>query len=64
MQTGVDWENAKILADQTGLEVIASGGTTNLNDIKAVCKARLAGVIVGRALYEGNFSLLEAINVC
>jgi phosphoribosylformimino-5-aminoimidazole carboxamide ribotide isomerase len=46
------------------LEVIASGGTTNLADIEAVCKAGLAGVIIGRALYEGNFSLEEAINVC
>jgi phosphoribosylformimino-5-aminoimidazole carboxamide ribotide isomerase len=64
MQNGVDWENAKALADQTRLEVIASGGTTNLADIEAVCKAGLAGVIIGRALYEGNFSLEEAINVC
>jgi phosphoribosylformimino-5-aminoimidazole carboxamide ribotide isomerase len=64
MQTGVDWENAKTLADQTGLEVIASGGTSNLADVEAVCKAGLPGVIIGRALYEGNFSLEEAINVC
>lgn len=64
MQTGVDWENTKDLADQTGLEVIASGGTTNLDDVEAVCKAGLSGVIIGRALYEGNFSLEEAINVC
>ena len=33
MQTGVDWENAKTLADQTGLEAIASGGTNNLADV-------------------------------
>lgn len=64
MQTGVDWKNAKNLADQTGLDVIASGGTTNLADVEAVCKAGLAGVVIGRALYEGNFSLVEAINVC
>jgi phosphoribosylformimino-5-aminoimidazole carboxamide ribotide isomerase len=64
MQTGVDWEIAKGLADYTGLDIIASGGTTNLADVKAVCNAELAGVIIGRALYEGNFSLEEAINVC
>jgi phosphoribosylformimino-5-aminoimidazole carboxamide ribotide isomerase len=63
MQTGVDWENAKILSDQTGLTVIASGGTTNLEDIRAVRKAGLGGVIIGRALYEGNFTLKEALNV-
>ena len=64
MQTGVDWENAKNLSDQTGMEVIASGGTASLDDIAAVRKAGLGGVIVGRALYEGNFTLKEALNAC
>ena len=63
MQTGVDWVNTKKLADQTGLCVIASGGTATLEDIANVRTAGLAGVIVGRALYEGNFSLQEALNV-
>lgn len=63
MQSGVDWKNAKKLADQTGLSVIASGGTATLQDITCVRAARLSGVIVGRALYEGNFSLQEALNV-
>ena len=63
MQTGVDWEIAKFLSDQTGLDVIASGGTSSLGDIETVKRAGLKGVIVGRALYEGNFSLKEALNV-
>ena len=63
MQSGVDWENAKQLAEQTGLSVIASGGTASLGDISSVRVAGLSGVIVGRALYEGNFSLQEALNV-
>jgi phosphoribosylformimino-5-aminoimidazole carboxamide ribotide isomerase len=63
MQTGVDWENTKQLADKTGLRVIASGGTATLSDIANVRKAGLAGVIVGRALYEGNFTLKEALDV-
>lgn len=63
MQTGVDWENAKQLADETGLSVIASGGTASLEDIARVRAAGLAGVIVGRALYEGNFTLKEALHV-
>lgn len=63
MQTGVDWENAKKLSDKTGLDVIASGGTTTLDDIKAVRKAGLEGVIIGRALYERNFKLKEALHV-
>ena len=64
MQSGVDWENTKQLADRTGLRVIASGGTTALEDIVNVQRVGLAGVIVGRALYEGNFTLKEALNVC
>jgi len=63
MQTGVDWENTKLLADQTGLEVIASGGTATLEDIAHVRNTGVAGVIIGRALYEGNFTLKEALNV-
>jgi phosphoribosylformimino-5-aminoimidazole carboxamide ribotide isomerase len=63
MQTGVDWENTKQLADKTGLRVIASGGTATLDDIAKVREAGLAGVIVGRALYEGNFTLKEALDV-
>lgn len=63
MQTGVDWKNTMRLAVQTGMDVIASGGTATLDDIKQVRKAGLAGVIVGRALYEGNFTLEEALNV-
>lgn len=62
-QTGVDWESTKQLSDQTGLSVIASGGTATLEDIARVRAAGLAGVIIGRALYEGIFSLQEALNV-
>jgi phosphoribosylformimino-5-aminoimidazole carboxamide ribotide isomerase len=62
MQTGVDWENAQQLAVQTGLAVIASGGTASLEDITRVKDAGLHGVIVGRALYEGSFTLKEAFD--
>jgi len=62
METGVDWQIASELAQRTGLEVIASGGTDSLQDISAVRSAGLAGVIVGRALYEGSFTLKEALD--
>lgn len=62
METGVDWQNAALLSQSTGLKVIASGGVGCLEDIKAVRSAGLAGVIVGRALYEGTFTLKEAMN--
>jgi len=44
-----------------GAEVIASGGVATLADIQAVRHAGLAGVIVGRAVYEGRFQLSQAL---
>jgi phosphoribosylformimino-5-aminoimidazole carboxamide ribotide isomerase len=63
MQSGVDWKAARQLAGQSGLSVIASGGVATLEDVAAVRHAGLAGVIVGKALYEGNFTLKEALDV-
>ena len=51
MASGVNWSAAADLARSTGLEVIASGGASGLEDIRRVYRAGLAGVIVGRALY-------------
>lgn len=45
----------------TGARVIASGGISSLDDVRAVCASGLAGVIVGRALYEGRIELREAL---
>jgi phosphoribosylformimino-5-aminoimidazole carboxamide ribotide isomerase len=61
MQTGVDWQVTAQLAGDTGLEVIASGGVATLEDIKNVKAAGIHGVIIGRALYEKNFTLQEAL---
>jgi phosphoribosylformimino-5-aminoimidazole carboxamide ribotide isomerase len=44
-----------------GVRVIASGGISSLDDVRAVCAGGLAGVIVGRALYEGRIELREAL---
>jgi phosphoribosylformimino-5-aminoimidazole carboxamide ribotide isomerase len=44
-----------------GLEVVVSGGVGTLADIAAARDARLAGAIVGRALHEGRFTLVEAL---
>jgi phosphoribosylformimino-5-aminoimidazole carboxamide ribotide isomerase len=60
MLTGPDLEGAKRLMD-LGAEVIASGGVSTLEDLRAAGVARLYGAIVGRALYEGRFTLEEAL---
>jgi phosphoribosylformimino-5-aminoimidazole carboxamide ribotide isomerase len=61
MQNGVDVESTKELADTFNLDIIASGGVGRLEDIKKVKSAGLSGVVVGKALYEKQFSLKEAI---
>lgn len=60
MLVGPDIAGARALAE-LGLDVIASGGVGTLAHISAVTEARLAGVIVGRALYERAFTLEDAL---
>jgi phosphoribosylformimino-5-aminoimidazole carboxamide ribotide isomerase len=44
-----------------GARVIVSGGIAGSGDVRAACQAGLDGVIVGRALYEGQLTLPEAL---
>ncbi|MCP4140099.1 MAG: 1-(5-phosphoribosyl)-5-[(5-phosphoribosylamino)methylideneamino] imidazole-4-carboxamide isomerase [Chloroflexi bacterium] len=60
---GVDVSSAVELQRETGLRVVGSGGVSTLDDVRCVKEAGLAGVIIGRALYEGNLKLEEALNV-
>lgn len=60
MLRGPDVAGAVALS-RSGAQVIASGGVSTLDDIHAVREAGLAGAIVGRALYEGRFSLRDAL---
>ena len=63
MFTGVDAAGAARLQVETGVMVVASGGVASLADV-GVCKAAgLAGVIVGKALYEKRIDLAQAIGV-
>lgn len=59
--TGVDVRSAVALQDITGLQVVASGGVSTLEDVRRVKDAGLAGVIIGRALYEGKLSLQDVV---
>ena len=61
MQSGVNAAATAALAAETGLQVIASGGVGGLEDVRRVREAGLAGVIVGRALYEGKVSLTTVL---
>ena len=60
MLQGPDIDGAKALT-ATGAQVIVSGGVGSLDDLRAVKAARLAGACVGRALYDGKFTVAEAL---
>jgi len=51
------------LAQAAGIEVIASGGVGSLDDLAALRDAGIPAVVVGRALYDGRFSVAEAARV-
>jgi phosphoribosylformimino-5-aminoimidazole carboxamide ribotide isomerase len=57
MGSGVNVAATAALAASTGLRVIASGGVASAADVTRVRDAGLSGVIIGRALYEGQIDL-------
>ncbi len=60
---GVNPEPTRELAQALGIPVIASGGITTLSDIEELKKTGANGVVVGAALYVGNFRLREALEL-
>ena len=71
MLEGVNIAQTIELADQLRTPVIASGGIGSAADLRALCHAarpdglnsRIAGVIVGRALYDGRIAVAEALAI-
>jgi phosphoribosylformimino-5-aminoimidazole carboxamide ribotide isomerase len=59
--SGLNIPATRELADLSGLDVIASGGVHTGRDVIAARDAGLAGVIIGRALYEGTIDLEEVL---
>lgn len=63
---GPNIKDIKKLLKETGLGVIASGGICSLDDIlrlKLLERLGLSAVIVGKALYEGKFTLTQALKL-
>ncbi|MDX1412638.1 MAG: 1-(5-phosphoribosyl)-5-[(5-phosphoribosylamino)methylideneamino]imidazole-4-carboxamide isomerase [Candidatus Promineifilaceae bacterium] len=64
--TGVNAAGAAELAQETGLNVVASGGVATLDDVRRTLSFHnqgVVGLIIGRALYDGNLDLAEAIRL-
>jgi phosphoribosylformimino-5-aminoimidazole carboxamide ribotide isomerase len=49
------------LQEKTGMNIIASGGVSNLDDVKALRAFGLHGAIIGKAYYSGAVDLAEAV---
>jgi len=64
MLTGPDVDGLAAAAAATDVPVIASGGVSSLDDIRTLTRiGGLAGVITGKAIYEGRFTVAEAMAV-
>ena len=61
MLAGTDVDGLRAVVRTTHLPVIASGGVGSLDDLRALGGTGVSGVIVGRALYEGAFTVQEAV---
>ena len=63
MLTGINIDATVMLARHLSVPVIASGGLTNLDDVKALCAVEsegICGAITGRAVYQGTLDFAEA----
>lgn len=64
MQTGIDVDAYRRVAEIAGFPVVASGGISSLDDVRALAAAGsgvIEGAITGRALYEGALDLAGAL---
>jgi phosphoribosylformimino-5-aminoimidazole carboxamide ribotide isomerase len=65
-QTGIDEEAYRTIAGYAGFPVTASGGITTLDDIRALAElgsSVVEAAIAGRAIYENNFTVEQALAV-
>lgn len=60
---GTNRELYKSLSEKFSIDIVASGGVSSLDDIKALREMKLYGAIVGKAYYIGAIDLKEAIEL-
>lgn len=59
--TGPNTAYTKLLDRETGMDIIASGGMSCMEDLQALYDSGIKGAIIGKALYENRISLPEAL---
>jgi len=63
MLAGANLEATEELARATDVPIIAAGGVTTEADVRALAQLPLAGIIIGRALYEGRITIPQALKI-
>ena len=67
---GPNFDGLKEILDSVKINVIASGGISNIEDVKKLdhiskeYKGRLTGPITAKAIYEGKLDFAQALKVC
>lgn len=61
MLTGPNVSQTKMLSDHTGLDVIASGGVSCMDDLEELSESGIYGAIIGKAYYEGRIDINDAV---
>jgi phosphoribosylformimino-5-aminoimidazole carboxamide ribotide isomerase len=60
---GTNLELYRELSRELSLDIVASGGVSSLEDIRALTEIGLYGAILGKALYAGTLDLADAIRL-
>lgn len=63
MMSGTNLELYRDLSRRFGMNIIASGGVSTLDDVRALGKMNMYGAILGKALYTGAVKLTDAVSV-
>jgi phosphoribosylformimino-5-aminoimidazole carboxamide ribotide isomerase len=60
---GINVAQTKKMIDETGLDIVASGGAKSLNDIQNAKEIGAYGIILGKSIYSNAINLEEAIQL-
>ena len=63
MMSGTNLELYRDLSRRFGMNIIASGGVSSIDDVRALKEMNIYGAILGKALYTGAIKLADAVNV-
>ena len=62
MMAGTNLPAMQEMNEAVDVPVIASGGVTNVEDVRQLARLGMAGCIIGRALYEGTLTIADAVS--